>query len=258
MSIRKKIFTQIAIDSENYERVIKGNIAKGILHVPLPPVLGVPKQFDSEGNEITVPTEEEIISDELAESANGIAVVFSRSKNPVPFDYVNIEASNESYLESYHKLCEEAVLNVYRIPLARLMINTEKESMNSNKTQTIWEIYTLTLKQEQKKYVQLIKELLYALYTLNINVEMGTPDFSDNRETETNLIIKAWDSGALNLKQLVTGLSKYIDVIDLNDYDFTVNPEIWEYRKIDLELMNTDDLEDIQQIEAILDDIQKE
>ena len=37
MSIRKKIFTQIAIESQNYNKVSKGNIAMGLLHVPLPP-----------------------------------------------------------------------------------------------------------------------------------------------------------------------------------------------------------------------------
>ena len=50
-------------------------------------------------------------------------------------------------------------MNCYNIPLARLMINTEKESMNSNKTQSIWEIYTLDLKTEQSKIKEFIKEI---------------------------------------------------------------------------------------------------
>lgn len=35
MSIRKKIFTQIAIESQNYTKVSQGNIAKGLLHLSL-------------------------------------------------------------------------------------------------------------------------------------------------------------------------------------------------------------------------------
>lgn len=257
MSIRKKIFTQIAIESQNYNKVSKGNIAKGLLHVPLPPQLATPRQFDVDGNEIILPSEEEIISEELQDGANGIAVVFTRAETPIPFEFIKIEDDNESYLENYQQSCEEAVLNVYRIPLARLMINTEKESMNSNKTQAIWEIYSLSLKQEQKKWKQLIKELIYALYGIDVNVEMTTPDFSDNRETEVDLIIKSFEAGALNLQQLIEALSEYIPIINLNDYDFTVNRDIWEFRKLQglFETADPEALQEVEQIEALINEI---
>ena len=257
MSIRKKIFTQIAIESQNYNKVSKGNIAKGLLHVPLPPQLATPRQFDADGNEIILPSEEEIISEELQDGANGIAVVFTRAENPIPFEFIKIEDDNESYLENYQQSCEEAVLNVYRIPLARLMINTEKESMNSNKTQAIWEIYSLSLKQEQKKWKQLIKELIYALYGIDVKVEMTTPDFSDNRETEVDLIIKSFEAGALNLQQLIEALSEYIPIINLNDYDFTVNRDIWEFRKLQglYETADPEALQEVEQIEALINEI---
>ena len=257
MSIRKKIFTQIAIEAQNYNKVSKGNIAKGLLHVPLPPQLATPRQFDADGNEIILPSEEEIISEELQDGANGIAVVFTRAENPIPFEFIKIEDDNESYLENYQQSCEEAVLNVYRIPLARLMINTEKESMNSNKTQAIWEIYSLSLKQEQKKWKQLIKELIYALYGIDVNVEMTTPDFSDNRETEVDLIIKSFEAGALNLQQLIEALSEYIPIINLNDYDFTVNRDIWEFRKLQglFETADPEALQEVEQIEALINEI---
>ena len=257
MSIRKKIFTQIAIESQNYNKVSKGNIAKGLLHVPLPPQLATPRQFDADGNEIILPSEEEIISEELQDGANGIAVVFTRAENPIPFEFIKIEDDNETYLENYQQSCEEAVLNVYRIPLARLMINTEKESMNSNKTQAIWEIYSLSLKQEQKKWKQLIKELIYALYGIDVKVEMTTPDFSDNRETEVDLIIKSFEAGALNLQQLIEALSEYIPIINLNDYDFTVNRDIWEFRKLQglFETADPEALQEVEQIEALINEI---
>jgi hypothetical protein len=146
---------------------------------------------------------------------------------------------------------------VYRIPLARLMINTEKESMNSNKTQAIWEIYSLSLKQEQKKWKQLIKELIYALYGIDVKVEMTTPDFSDNRETEVDLIIKSFEAGALNLQQLIEALSEYIPIINLNDYDFTVNRDIWEFRKLQglFETADPEALQEVEQIEALINEI---
>ena len=46
------------------------------------------------------------------------------------------------------------------------------------------------------------------------------------------LLIDVWDAGALTLKQFITALADYLPIIDLNDYDFTTNPEIWNYRKI--------------------------
>ena len=61
-------------------------------------------------------------------------------------------------------------------------------------------------------------------------------------------------SAALTLKQFITGLSEYISVINLDEYDFTVKPELWEFRKIP-ELQDTISVEDeeiIRNIEAQL------
>ena len=140
--------------------------------------------------------------------------------------------NNYNYLESLGEKCERKVLNDYNIPLVRLMINTEKESMNSDKTKSIWEIYTLNLRNEQKLPKQFIKELIYELYTIDVDVDITTPIFSDRREIEVKLLTDTWNNGGLTLKQYITGLSEYLAVIDLQDYDFTKYPEIWEYRKI--------------------------
>ena len=61
-------------------------------------------------------------------------------------------------------------------------------------------------------------------------------------------------NGALTLKQYITGLSEYISVIDLNEYDFTVNPDLWSFRRIPelQETMSVEDEELIRNIEAQL------
>ena len=172
-------------------------------------------------------------------------------------DYVTLTNNNQSYLAELKNTCKQSVLNDYEIPLVRLMINTEKESMNSDKTKSIWEIYTLNLQNKQKLIIQFIHELLEELYSLDINVNITTPIFSDRREIEVKLLTDTWNNGALTLKQYVTGLSDYITVIDLNDYDFNKNPEIWEYRKIP-ELntgLSSDDLEMIESIESQLKEV---
>ena len=126
--------------------------------------------------------------------------------------------------------------------------------MNSDKTKSIWEIYTLNLQNEQKTPKQFIRKLIIDLYNIKVNVDISTPIFSDRREIEVNLISQVWNDGALTLKQYITALADYIETIDLNDYDFTINPDIWNYRKLP-ELQSgfsESDLELIERVEAQL------
>lgn len=251
---RDKIFTEIAISSKNYNTISNGNIATGILNVNLEPQLVKPTVFDAEGNPVQTPSREDIIAEELTSTDSGIAVVFTESNRPITFDFTNIENNNYSYLESLQEKAEQSVLNCYNIPLARLMINTEKESMNSNKTQSIWEIYTLDLRTEQQRIKEFIKELIFDLYTIDVTVDIEVPIFSDRREIEINNILAEWNAGVLNLRQTIEALAEYTSVIDLNDYDFTVNRDLWDYRQLDsyYDIMSADDLATLQQIEGEL------
>lgn len=249
---KDKILTEMAISNKNYNTIANGNIASGILHINLEPQIMKPIEYDTETGEVTeTKSREEIISEELESSDSGIAVIFTESNRNLTMDFTKIENDNYSYLESQQEKAEQAVLNCYNIPLARLMINTEKESMNSNKTQSIWEIYTLDLKTEQIRIKEFIKELIYDLYTIQVDVDIEVPIFSDRREIEINNIINEWNNGLLTLKQAITGLAEYTSVINLNEYDFTVNPDLWDYRKIDgyYELLDETALLQLEDIE---------
>ena len=250
-----EILTDIAISKSDYKTVSNGNISSGVLNVNLEPQIAKPIQYDENGNPLPQEDREEIISKELQSANGGTAVIFTESNRPVNLDYVGLSNNNHNYLSNLKTNCQDTVLNDYNIPKIRLMINTDKESMNSDKTKSIWEIYTLNLRNEQKPFRLFIKELIKDLYNLDINVEVATPIFTDRRETETKLLIDIWDAGAITLKQFIIGLSNYLDYIDLNDYDFTINPEVWDYRKIP-ELNSTlseDDLALIEQVEAQID-----
>ena len=250
-----EILTEIAISANDYKTVSNGNISSGVLNINLEPQPVQPIKYDAEGNPVPSESREKVISDELHAASSGTAVIFTESNRPVTLDYVNLANSNHSYLSELGDKCQQAVLNDYNIPLVRLMINTDKESMNSDKTKSIWEIYTLNLKNEQKTFKQFIRELIYELYGIKVEVNITTPIFSDRREIEVNLILQTWNDGVLTLKQTITGLADYLDVIDLNDYDFTVNPDVWNYRKLDglNETMSEDDLALIEKIEAQLE-----
>lgn len=251
----EKILTEIAITEGDYKTISNGNISSGVLNINLEPQIAQPIEYDSEGKPIPQESREDVISQELQSANGGTAVFFTESNRPLNMDYVSLANQNQSYLTDLRTNCEDAILNDYNIPKVRLMINDEKESMNSNKTQSIWEIYTLNLKTEQRPFKLFIKELIYELYSIPVNVDIATPIFTDRRETETKLLIDIWNAGALTLKQFITGLSAYIDEIDLNDYDFNVNPDVWDYRKIDglNDTLSADDLALIEEVEAQLD-----
>ena len=208
-------------------------------------------QLDENGEPVQTRSREEIIAEELTSTDSGIAVVFTESNRPVSFDFTNIENSNYEYLENLQEKAEQSVLNCYNIPLARLMINTEKESMNSNKTQSIWEIYTLDLRTEQSRIKEFIKELVYEIYEIKVDVEIEVPIFSDRREIEINNLINQWQNGVLTLRQTIEGLSEYTNVIDLNNYDFSVNEDLWDYRQIQgyYELLNEVDMLKLDEVE---------
>ena len=247
----KKILTQIAISEADYKTVANGNISSGILNINLEPQIAPAIEYDQNGNIIDQTSRQEIIENELINANGGTAVIFTESNRPVKLDYVNLTNNNYSYLSDLGDKCQQAVLNDYNIPLVRLMINSEKESMNSNKTQSIWEIYTLNLRNEQKKWKQFINELLFELYGMDLTVDIDVPIFSDRREIEVKLLIDAWKEGALTLEQYITGLSEYINVINLDDYDFTVNRGVWEYRNLNIDDINPND-------EVLIDEVEKQ
>lgn len=250
----KRILTEIAIASSDYTTVSNGNISSGILNINLEPQNGLPLTYDEQGNPVQQKSREEIITDEIQGASGGTAVIFTESNRPVNLDYVGLTNNNQSYLSDLSEKCQQAVLNDYNIPLVRLMINTDKESMNSDKTKSIWQIYGLNLRNEQRIFKLFIKELIYDLYSIHVDVEIDTPVFSDIKETEVGMLSQIWNDGAINLRQYIEGLSKHVADIDLNDYDFNKYPEIWNYRKI-AELndgYSPDDLELIENIESQL------
>lgn len=246
----EKILTEIAISASDYKTISNGNISSGVLNINLEPQNALPIKYDTDGNPLPQKSREEIIADELTSANGGTAVIFTESNRPMTMDYVTLTNNNQSYLSDLSLKCQQAVLNDYNIPLVRLMINTEKESMNSDKTKSIWEIYTLNLRNEQKIFKLFIKELIKDLYNIDVNVEIATPIFSDRREIEVKLLSQVWNDGALTLQQYITSLSEFLPVIDLKEYDFTVNPEIWSYRKLP-ELQSTINPEDEKLIEAV-------
>lgn len=254
-----KIFTEIAIGSKNLKQISNGNISAGILNINLEPEIKPPIQLDENGNPVPIETREDVIKEELTESNGGVSVIFTEGTRNLAMDYVKIENDNYGYLMDLQDKAEQATLNCYGVPLVRLMINTEKESMNSNKTQSIWEIYNLDLKVESQKWVTIIREFINQIYGFKPTVNIELPEFTDKRETEIKLILDEWKSGLINLRQAVTALSQFDSNIDLNDYNFELNKDLWDYRQINgyYDLLNEVDQAELDRVQDEIAQLKK-
>lgn len=208
IGVKDQLLTSIAINQNNREIHTNHNIANALLNIGLEPQL--PGQEDDGVDDRIVELKNELTT------SNGVAIFFTETSRPVDFNYIPLSNQNDEYLSVLLKECNEAVLNIYNIPLVRLMINTEKESMNSNKTNSIWEIYGLNLANEQKPFLVFIQELLLDLYGEIYEIEISLPNFSDKRETEVKILHEAYNNGGMTLREYLTGLAKHIPEIDIN------------------------------------------
>ena len=87
-----------------------------------------------------------------------------------------------------------------------------------------------------------------------INVDMDGEDDNVCKAIE-DLINDSKEEGALTLEQYITGLSEYINVINLDDYDFTVNRGVWEYRNLNIDDVNPNDEVLINEVEKQLNEL---
>lgn len=243
LQAKKILFADIGIDDKYEKKIENGNIADAILHVNLEPKMGgnqlVPKVnskgealLNEEGNPIMelAPDEEDIIDEELEDKDGGIAVIYSRTEKPRSFQLVDIESKDNESLNNIEEKAEYKVLSSYNVPKIRLGIMDEKQSMNSTRDQSVWEIYTKDLGTFQKPLNKKIEQFIYLTKGVKGKINITTPIFSDTIEIETNRIHEAWNNAGLTLQQYLTALSEYLPVIKLEEYDFTVNTGLWNAR----------------------------
>ena len=212
--LKKKILTSIGIDDNNYNTVVNGNINNSLLIIGVEPEY----KFDEENDSTLLKAQS--IKDELT-SGNGVGVVFAESNKPITTDYVKFDGKNNKEEQEILKNCQEDILNIYQIPRIRLLDNTETESMNSEKSKALWEIYTLNLQNMQGDFFIFIKEFLYDLYRENYTIKCDVPVFADNKETVVNTLINLFANDGLTLGEFIDGVANNTDFVDLDEYDLT-------------------------------------
>lgn len=206
------ILAKINISMLTGEQINNGNTIDGVLLIS-----GQPQRENDDGLRPS-----DVLKSEIRNAGTGSLVVYLETfDNEVPMniDYVKIGNDNWSYLESFSESCDKALLSNFSIPKVRMMIDDTTESMNSNKSDTIWEIYTISLNYEQFSNELIIREFNKTFFNIDVEVEMETPIFSDKEQTNIANLILLYNNGLITLSQALQQLKVMKPDLDFTDID---------------------------------------
>ena len=240
------ILGNINLQILNAQQINDGNNISGVLNI-----CGPPQRPNQQG--VTV---EEQLRTQMRNTGTGILVSYLETPNkdfPLSFDFIQISNNNWEYLENYSKSCDDKMLSNYSIPKVRLMIDDTTESMNSNKSDTIWQIYAISLNYEQYSNELLIQDFNTLFFEKDYELDMQIPIFSDKRQIELTTVKDLFNAGLLTLGQAITKVSEFYPELNVEiDDEYMDNPLLNEryyngnalgfndYPTIDDEVENTE------------------
>lgn len=201
------ISAKVALDELNAKKINEGNLMSGILVIRRPPA------FEGQKEET-----KKDLEDQMSDAGTGILVMDLESFNaeiPLEVQYVPISEQNYSYLSELADRCDEDILACFSIPKVRLMIDDVTESMNSQKSNTIYEIYTKSLENEQLPFEIEINKFNRKYFKYNGVVDIETPIFSDKKDVEVNSILNLFNNGILTLGETIKAISVYYPKLQL-------------------------------------------
>ena len=234
------ISAKVSLDDLNAKKINEGNLLSGILTVIRPPVT---KQ-DEDINDT--------LEEQMSDAGTGILTLELQSFNTdIPFDvkYIPISEQNYQYLSDLSSRCDEDILACFSIPKVRLMIDDQTESMNSQKSNTIYEIYTKALNNEQMPFEIQINKFNRKYFEYNGIVDIETPIFSDKKEIEVASILQLWNNGILTLGETIKAVSVLYPHLQLeyNEANPTYAERYYNGNLLGIE-PNTDDLNEFEDI----------
>lgn len=223
------INSKICIESLDTKTFNNGNKAEGIVYFNKTGItqlqfnkpLGEEETSESDLNLSSVlPSNIENIKRELKNAGYGVAYLYDESdQNPMTMNYVKLTNDNYQYIQSKVKDIDQSVISRSGIPRERYMINDIKESMNSQKTQAFWEIYTKRLNSLQIPVEKMLRNLIKFLYGVDVKIKIEVPEFSEIINAKINTIKELFNNALLTLRQALTLLSPYITELDIQDID---------------------------------------
>ena len=236
------ISAKVALDELNAKKINEGNLMSGILVIRRPPA------FEGQKEET-----KKDLEDQMTDAGTGILVMDLESFNseiPLEVQYVPISEQNYSYLSELADRCDDDILACFSIPKVRLMIDDVTESMNSQKSNTIYEIYTKSLENEQLPFeIEINKfNLKYFNYEGVVNIE--TPIFSDKKEVEINSILTLFNNGIITLGEAIKAVSVFYPALQLeyNDTNPLFNERYYNGRLLGMNEYSEGDMSQLNEV----------
>ena len=242
------VSASVSLDMLDADKLANGNLIAGILTIIRPPI--------NPQNEETV---EDTLEEKMESKGSGVFTLELNTLNPdIPLtvDYIKISEDNYQYLNEISEKSDKKILACFKIPKARLLIDDVTESMNSNKTNTLYKIYAMELNNRQRPIENIIRKFNDLFYEIKTFVEIDTPVFVDDKEIETQITLNLFNNGLITLGQAIQKIEN-------------VFPEFNEYLEIPVDYNNpiyneryyngtplglTEDLENpIQQVGDLID-----
>lgn len=201
------IAAKVALDGLNAKKINEGNLLSGILTIVAPPL---------KKGEVSA---EDTLKSKMDDAGIGTFVLnLTQYDEDMPLDvkYIPITESNYDYLLQISESCDDDILACYSIPKIRMMNASEKESMNSNKSDVIYEVYTKSLENEQMPFEKEINKFNRKYFDYDGIVNIGVPIFADKKETEVKSILSLFDKGILTLGETIKAIMPYYPDLNIN------------------------------------------
>ena len=239
------ISAKVALDELNAKKINEGNLLSGILTIVAPPLT---KNEESP---------EDTLESQMDDAGTGILTLnLTQYDSDLPLDvkYIPITDSNYDYLSSLAKDCDQDILACFSIPKVRLMIDDVTESMNSNKSDTIYEIYTKSLAAEQLPFEKEINAFNRKYFKYYGMVDIETPIFADKKETEVNSILSLFDKGVLTLGQTIKAIMPYYPdlKISINDNNPVFNERYYNGKLLGFSNASVNSISGLGELDEIL------
>ena len=206
------VSASVSLDLLDAQKLSDGNLISGILVIRKPPA---PITENGE-------TVEDTLEGKMQDKGSGVFTLELTTLNPdIPLevDYVQISESNYDYLEKLAEKSDIKILANFKMPKARLLIDDTTESMNSNKTNTLYKIYSLELNNQQRPLEKNMQQFNRKYFKENNRVEIITPVFVDEKNIEAQTTINLFNTGLITLGQAISRTQSIYPEFNIEDFD---------------------------------------
>jgi hypothetical protein len=202
-----RLSESIMIEKESINTLENGNNMRGILSIKG----DIPFNDDP-----SVPGFEDELRSQMRDTGSGIMSLVVRDDNDsVDIDFIKISKDNVTELQDIYDKNIAYLMSLFSIPAVRLGINNNTESQNSNKSQTLFNVYNISVSRKQVLFEYFLEDYIKHIFNDNVNVNIGTPSFYDVDAVKIDIVVKLFTNGLITLSDAVNNL-KDIPSVDID------------------------------------------